>query len=301
MEEIFKDPARAGAEDIGCALRALARDYPFMHLTTIGSSVCGRPLWALEVGAMHNPALFVGGTHGMEWPSVLCALKLARQTAEIFEADGAVAGVTLSDTLRLRGAVFIPLLNPDGYELRRRGTAALADGGRHAGRFCDADYRFWQANARGVDLNRNFSAGFAKAHRAAAGLGVRRPAPTRYGGPFPFSEPETRAVRGACAKYRPRVLYALHSQGEEIYWRYGERCPAGGEYIARTLASLSGYALAEPEPVAVGAGLKDWFIQRYDRPGFTVELGLGRNPLPYEDFAAIYEKVRKALFVGMII
>ncbi len=301
MDDFFDSPAAAGAAQVEEFVYSLARKYPFARAVSLGASVCGRPICALELGAMHNPAMIVGGTHGMEWASVLCALRLAHEAAGFVDECAHVCGVALCDALERRGAVFVPLLNPDGYELRRRGAAAAANGGRTPARFCGGDFRYWQANANGVDLNRNFAAGFAKARRAAAALGIKRPAPTRYGGLFPFSEPETRAIRRACAKYRPRALYTLHSQGEEIYWLYGDKRPAGSDYIAKTLAALSGYARADPDPVAVGAGLKDWFIKRYDRPGFTLELGLGRNPLPYEDFPAIYEKIRRALLVAMII
>lgn len=38
------------------------------------------------------------------------------------------------------------------------------------------------------------------------------------------------------------------------------------------------------------AGYKDWFIQEFHRPGFTVELGEGVNPLPFEQFPSIYEQ-----------
>ncbi|MEA5051239.1 MAG: M14 family zinc carboxypeptidase [Oscillospiraceae bacterium] len=300
-EKIYGDPGNAGAAEIADAVRALARRYPFLRAAPLGASAQGRELIAVEAGALRDPVFFVGGTHAMEWPSVLCALRLAEETAALWESDGRVCGCEMRASLRRRGAVILPLLNPDGWELRRRGPSAAADGGRMPARLCGADFCRWQANARGVDLNRNFPAGFAKARRAAAALGIRRPGPTRYGGPFPFSEPETRAVRRACADYRPRALCALHAQGQEIYWRYGARQPAGSEYIARTLAALSGYVLAEPDPVAAGAGLKDWFIRAYGRPGFTIELGLGRNPLPYGDFPAIYEKVRAALFAAMLL
>ena len=36
------------------------------------------------------------------------------------------------------------------------------------------------------------------------------------------------------------------------------------------------------------AGYKDWFIRRFRRPGYTVEAGLGQNPLPIEQFGEIY-------------
>ena len=37
------------------------------------------------------------------------------------------------------------------------------------------------------------------------------------------------------------------------------------------------------------AGYKDWFIKRFRRPGFTVELGKGVNPLPIEQFPKVYD------------
>ena len=36
------------------------------------------------------------------------------------------------------------------------------------------------------------------------------------------------------------------------------------------------------------AGFKDWFIQDFHRPGFTIEAGSGRNPLPIAQFDTIY-------------
>ena len=38
------------------------------------------------------------------------------------------------------------------------------------------------------------------------------------------------------------------------------------------------------------AGYKDWFIQEFRKPGFTIELGLGVNPLPISQFDEIYSE-----------
>ena len=48
------------------------------------------------------------------------------------------------------------------------------------------------------------------------------------------------------------------------------------------------------------AGYKDWFIQEYNRPGYTIEAGLGENPLPISQFDNIYEKNIGILVLGMI-
>jgi g-D-glutamyl-meso-diaminopimelate peptidase len=39
------------------------------------------------------------------------------------------------------------------------------------------------------------------------------------------------------------------------------------------------------------AGYKDWFIKMYRRPGYTIEVGRGENPLPIEQFPEIYRAV----------
>ena len=57
-----------------------------------------------------------------------------------------------------------------------------------------------------------------------------------------------------------------------------------GEEFSR----LSGYELADTPEESSYAGYKDWFIQRYRRPGYTIEAGLGENPLPLEQFDKIY-------------
>ena len=96
-------------------------------------------------------------------------------------------------------------------------------------------------------------------------------------------------------------MVALHSQGEEIYWSYGEHTPSRSRMMARVLASASGYAIAEPAEAAAHGGFKDWFIDRYHRPGFTLELGRGRNPLPLTEFEEIYEKAREMLVLSVLL
>ena len=46
-------------------------------------------------------------------------------------------------------------------------------------------------------------------------------------------------------------------------------------------------------------GYKDWFIKEYDRPGYTIEAGLGVNPLPMSQFETIYRANRPILLGGM--
>ena len=134
---------------------------------------------------------------------------------------------------------------------------------------CDGDFSSWQANARGIDLNHNFDAGFALCKKAEREAGILGPGPGKYGGTQPESEPETRAICRFIRTQPIRQLYAFHSQGEEIYYRYGENTPARSPLIAQALSLSSGYTLADPAGTASHGGLKDWFIEAFGRPGFT--------------------------------
>ena len=55
------------------------------------------------------------------------------------------------------------------------------------------------------------------------------------------------------------------------------------------MAEVSGYALKETPEEASCAGCRDWFAERFGRPGFTVEAGRGRNPLPLSAYAEMRE------------
>ncbi len=98
-----------------------------------------------------------------------------------------------------------------------------------------------------------------------------------------------------CRQRNPSRVLALHSQGREIYWDFGQHTPRESLPLAQKMSVVSGYRVASPEPMATGGGFKDWFISRFHRCGFTVEMGLGQNPLPLRDFEAEYPLVKAIL------
>jgi g-D-glutamyl-meso-diaminopimelate peptidase len=73
-----------------------------------------------------------------------------------------------------------------------------------------------------------------------------------------------------------------------------------GKKMAEIFAASSGYALDVPTGLAVGGGFKDWFIDKFHRPGFTVEIGKGKNPLPAEDGEEIYQQIKEMMMLGLL-
>ena len=124
MNNFFEKPGDVSALGINIQLCKLA-DGDFIRARRIGRSVCSRSINSLEIGSINCPAVIVGGTHGMEWASALIALKLAVETANSVKNKTAVHGIDLRKALSERGVVFVPLLNPDGYDIRREGPGAV--------------------------------------------------------------------------------------------------------------------------------------------------------------------------------
>ena len=93
---------------------------------------------------------------------------------------------------------------------------------------------------------------------------------------------------------------SFHSQGEEIYYEYGKNTPEKSYTMARVFGAVSNYTLVKNSGHAASGGLKDWFIEEFKKPGFTIEIGEGENPLPLNQFRSIYENIESLMVMGMV-
>lgn len=284
---------------------ALCARYPCLRPIRVGSSLLGRELPALvlttEASLHPHRVLIAAAFHGQEWLTALCALRLCEELCVAVTADLTLCDIAVNRALQGRQIWFLPLVNPDGVHIARYGSAAAGEYADFVAAAGGDAPGLWQANARGVDINHNFNAGWAEMQALAQKNGKTAPGPRQYSGSTPESEPETRAVTDLCRRYGFRHVVALHSQGEEIYWSYGEHTPTQSSIMAQVLGSASGYTVTHPEGMASHGGFKDWFISCYHRPGFTIELGRGVNPLPPEQFEDIYDKAREMLVLSVLL
>ena len=141
-----------------------------------------------------KPALFYTGTiHAREWIGIELALGFGAYVSENIEYDP-----QLQEAFDKSSIYMVPCANPDGFEYSRN------------------HFSFWRKNRRqnadgtyGVDLNRNFPVGFKKQKNTTSNI---------YGGPSPFSEPETAALRDFVVGH-PNISVALdyHSQGNVFF------------------------------------------------------------------------------------
>lgn len=282
------------------AIDSLAQRYRFIRMSIIGKSCGGKGIPVLKIGSGDSYALIVAGVHGSERITSTVLLMYIEKLCEAIKNDGYLCDIRVNKALRGRGVIFVPCLNPDGCDISLLGKKACGEFAEKAEAWCRGDFSHWNANLRGVDINHNFDAGWQELHKKERELGIIGPAPTRFGGHKPHSEPETLALVELCKRQNIRHCMALHSQGEVIYWDYGRKTPAKSRKMAEILASSSGYALDVPITIATGGGFKDWFINEFYRPGFTVEIGSGENPLPIEQSEYIFHQIKEMLTLYII-
>lgn len=282
-------------------LRELKRDFPFLQLTSVGQSLLGRSIYAVTIGAQNPCILFAGAFHAQEWLTCSLLIRFLENLCLSYSQRTAIAGAFLNSSLLTRGLTVIPMVNPDGVSIALEGSRSAGQMAAAVERMQAKSPRSWQANARGIDLNHNFDAGFAELKRLEQEQGITVPCPRQYGGAFPHSEPESRALVSFLRSRRVESAYAFHSQGEEIFSEYGPHTPAQSRYIAKLLSEASGYTLVPNDGLASHGGFKDYFIEKFHRPGFTIEIGLGENPLPVSDLEGIYAKVLEMLVIAATI
>jgi len=187
-------------EDTVEFLKNCVKEYPHLiKIESIGKTHEQREIYLATVSmdvefADLKPALLYTGTiHAREWIGNELAVAFIDYLLKNHKTDPRVISTLSKSTLYI-----VPILNPDGFVYSQK------------------HYSFWRKNRRknedgsiGVDLNRNFSVGWVKS---------KNPSSNVYGGPAPFSEPETRAIKEFVDSH-PNITIALdyHSQGNVFF------------------------------------------------------------------------------------
>lgn len=281
----------------------LLEKYPYMEVGSIGKSVMGKDIPYLKLGNGTRQVCYNASFHANENITTPVLLKFAEQLMEQYEAGGTVEGVYPRKLFGEFTLFLVPMVNPDGVDLV---NGALTEGEYFEQAEAIAqEYpwipfpRGWKANIEGVDLNLQFPAGWENARENKYAQGYNRPAPRDYVGEGPLTAPESLAMYDFTISHDFELILAYHTQGQVIYWKYLNYEPEDSRRIAEYFGEVSGYEV-ELTPFASGyAGYKDWFIQNYNRPGYTIEVGLGINPLPMSQFPQIYQDNIGILSGGM--
>lgn len=273
-------------------IEKLCNCFPFIVSETIGNSVLGSDLIELRIGRGDRVIHYNGAFHANEWITSVILMKWINEIVGHLVAGDPLfieryEKVTLS---------IVPMVNPDGVDLSIKGVKNNTKCRDEMIKINhgEIDFYGWKANIRGVDLNNQFPAKWEIEKKRKL---PKTPAPRDYPGDAPLTEPEAIAMKQLAERRDFDIVFALHTQGKEIYWGYEGYEPPESKRLAERMEEVSHYqAICY---VDSHAGYKDWFIQTFRRPGFTIEIGKGINPLPLSLFSQVYEETKGILEVGM--
>lgn len=272
---------------------AITARYPFCRSELLTRTAYGRPVRTLVIGNGPRKVLYSAAHHANEWITTPVLLKFVEDFAQAIESGGDIGGVSAEELRNTATIYTVPMVDPDGVALV---TGEIPTGdpqyvsaqaiavGFPAIPFPDG----WKANLLGVDLNLNYPAGWLQARENKFAQGFTRPAPRDFVGRAPLDQFETRALAGYTEAIDPALVLAYHTQGKVIYWQFQDYEVPGARELGERFAQISGYSLEETPFLSAFAGYKDWFIKYFRRPGYTIEVGAGENPLPISQFDEIY-------------
>ena len=274
-------------------IEELARTYPFFRVRELTETAFGRTVWAIEIGEGERHVLYSAAHHANEWITAPVLLKFLEQLAEAVRTGGTIFGVPAETLMKYTTIHAVPMVNPDGVDLV---TGAIEPGSQsyEMARSLAEFYpgipfpEGWKANLKGVDLNLQYPAGWLQAREIKFSQGYTRPGPRDYVGRAPLNQRESLALARYTEEVDPALVLAYHSQGSVIYWQFEDYVIPGARELGEEFARLSGYTLDDTPYESSFAGYKDWFIKTFRRPGYTIEVGLGENPLPISQFDEIY-------------
>lgn len=287
-------------------LSTLNRTYPFLNIQTVGNSVSGKNIYVVKLGRGPKKVFYSASFHANEWITSVLLMKFIEDYCIAYNNNSNLYGYSIRNLFNTVSIYIMPMVNPDGVDLVTGFLSPTSFGYLNAqniaNQFPDIPFPSgWKSNINGVDLNLQFPAGWENARDIKYAQGFNKPAPRDFVGFGPLTEPEALAIYNFTLSHNFRLIIAYHTQGQEIYWNFQNINPPSGYEIGTRFANASGYLLTEVPYNSSFAGYKDWFVQTYYRPGFTVEAGIGENPLPISQFNEIYQNNLGILILGAVL
>ena len=275
-------------------------------VNTLSKTVDDRRLLEVIVGNASAPKKIViqASIHGREYINTLLVMRQIEELLMNYDT-GSYNGIQYSTLLDNVAFHIIPMANPDGVTISQMGVDGIiseslrrslaecyehdtAGGANDDGRYWEK----WKANARGVDLNRNFDAGWQEF------VGSSSPSSEKYKGVEPASEIETQAILALVRKTAAVSVISYHSAGNLIYWDYGStgEIYEADRQLAQMVSAVTGYGpQSSIQSATDAAGCSDYYVLKEGIPAITIENGGGQCPLSINEFESIWNSNKELL------
>ena len=270
---IFSTPGKYSYDNLVADIETIKKICPQIQVQSLGETFDGREIFDVVVGDLKsdNQILIFGAMHAREYITTQIVM---RQLCDAIDAvngfGGSYNGVSTSELLQGVAVHFVPMSNPDGVSISQFGLQGVKKPELRAKiSAMSNNLTEWKANTKGVDLNRNFDAGWQEFY------GSPSPSSERYKGAFPGSELESAALINLIQKHNFRRTISYHTCGALIYWYYKQSGAvlAESEKFANAISRETGYYLDSDYTAVDAAGFKDWAVYKKGIPSLTIETG----------------------------
>lgn len=279
----------------------LCTQYPdVVSFEVLGQSVDGRDIYQLILGNPNaqNAVFIQASIHGREYMATQLVMRMVADYAKKHQTEQYM-GIPYQMLFEQTCFYIVPMSNPDGVSISQYGEAALQNPEKKIllreayerekcsyGSYAEYLAR-WKSNANGVDLNRNFNAGWEGIHQKTL------PANELYKGIAPESEPETQILTKAVKQRSFDCIISYHAKGEVIYYDAAGNTPEmshSSMSLAQLASTMNGYKMmnCKRSSNVVLGGLGDWTMLTQGIPSITIEMGKGACPLAQSEFQKIW-------------
>lgn len=193
-------------EQIYYTLWEIARRYSSItQFRVIGKSHDDRMIPMLELGEGEEVIFCVGGVNGMDRLMPSCLLLMVQEYCRAWECSWKLEELyDVRELLSRWRLCFIPVLNPDGYEIYEKDYTVIRNPiYRQMLRMQETPCKEYFCNARGMNLQKNFPTSHYRRYRIAH---------------EPASENETKALVRILQEYQGRGFLSFCQAGKRIVY-----------------------------------------------------------------------------------
>lgn len=275
----------------------LSEKYPnLITYKSLTTTPYGRKVWAIKLGNGDTTVFFNGAHHAREWMTSSLLMKMIETYADAYTKNQLVGDFhpRILDDVSIW---FVPMVNPDGVTLQQFGLFAFpayAHPSLAKMNEGSIDFTRWKANLKGIDLNRQYPANWERLKGVS-----NKPSYQFFKGTKPLEAEEVKALAHFTHEIQPEIAISYHSSGNVLFWGYHlwgltHTTEFTKDYytIAQKVEELTKYKLEQPESHQQGGGYTDWFVQEFEKPALTIEIGelIEDSSLPLASFPSIWER-----------
>ncbi len=281
-------------KDMQKDIQELERKYAdYIDVTVIGKTVDNRNIYDVILG---NPnakksVVFQASIHAREYMTSQLVMEQMEYYLDYYDEE--YKKKTYRDIFDKVCVHVVAMSNPDGVTISQEGiTGIRKDSLRKKLKKMYGANRttVWKANARGVDLNRQFDYKFEYKSKKK----YKKGSYALYGGKKPVSENESKALVKLVNDVKPKAVVNYHAMGNVIYCNYGGKKKVQKKVykLAGEIRSLTGYYYMGLDE---SPGFANWLVCKKKIPSCTVEIGKNTTPVPISQFNTVWKQNKEVM------